>query len=57
MKFSQTNCTGNCPKCNFFNFSDSFFDEMIKLADQNRFESLVTEKRYVIETWLSTNGL
>ena len=29
-----------CPKCDFFNFSDSFFSEQLNLEDQNRFISL-----------------
>ena len=27
----NTNCTWICPKCDFFNFSDSFFDQQLNL--------------------------
>ena len=33
----HTNCTWICPKCDFFNFSDSFFDEQLNLESENRF--------------------
>ena len=33
----NSNCTWICPKCDFFNFSDSFFDDQLNLKDQNRF--------------------
>ena len=36
----KSNCTWICPKCDFFIFSDSFFDEQINLADENRFNPL-----------------
>ena len=32
-----------CPKCEFFNFSDSFFSEQLNLEDQNRFISLAKD--------------
>ena len=32
----NTNCTWICPKCDFFNFSDSFFDEQLNLESENR---------------------
>ena len=34
----NTNCTWICPKCDFFNFSDSFFAD--HLDNQNRFDPL-----------------
>ena len=37
----NSSCTWICPKCDFFNFSDSFFCEQLNLEDQNRFISLV----------------
>ena len=36
----NSNCTWICPKCDFFNFSDSFFDEQLNLVDENRFNLL-----------------
>ena len=33
----NSRCTWICPKCEFFNFSDSFFSEQLNLEDQNRF--------------------
>ena len=39
----NSSCTWICPKCEFFNFSDSFFSEQPNLEDQNRFISLVKE--------------
>ena len=36
----NTNCTWICPKCDFFNFSDSFFDEQLNLESENRFNPL-----------------
>ena len=36
----NSSCTWICPKCEFFNFSDSFFSEQLNLEDQNRFISL-----------------
>ena len=36
----NTNCTWICPKCDFFNFSDSFFDEQLNLECENRFNPL-----------------
>ena len=35
-----TRCTWICPKCDFFNFSDSFFDDQLNLMTQNRFDPL-----------------
>ena len=32
-----------CPKCEFFNFSDSFFSEQLNLEDQNRFIPLAKD--------------
>ena len=34
---SNTNCTWICPKCEFSNFSDSFFGEQVNLETENRF--------------------
>ena len=31
------NCTWIFPKCEFFNFSDSFFGEQVNLETENRF--------------------
>ena len=36
----NTNYTWICPKCDPFNFSDSFFTDQLNLGDQNRFEPL-----------------
>ena len=41
----NTNCTWICPKCKFFNFSDSFFDDQLNLETQNRFDPLSNEKK------------
>ena len=41
----NTNCTWICPKCEFFNFSDSFFDDQLSLENQNRFDPLKKEKK------------
>ena len=38
------NCTWICPKCEFFNFSDSFFGEQVNLETENRFVPLTKEK-------------
>ena len=29
-----------CPKCDFFNFSDSFFADQLNLENENRFDPL-----------------
>ena len=42
---SNTNCTWICPKCEFFNFSDSFFGEHMNLETENRFVPLTKEKK------------
>ena len=34
----NTNCTWICPKCDFFNFSDSFFTDQLNLENENRFD-------------------
>ena len=39
------NCTWICPKCEFFNFSDSFFGEQMNLETENRFVPLTKEKK------------
>ena len=41
----NTNCTWIFPKCEFFNFSDSFFDDQLNLENQNRFDPLTKEKK------------
>ena len=33
----NSNCSWICPKCDFFNFSDSFFSDQLNLEGQNRF--------------------
>ena len=48
----NSNCTWICPKCDFFNFSDSFFDDQLNLENQNRFDPLTKEKK----TRSSSNG-
>ena len=35
----------DCPKCEFFNFSDSFFGEQVNLETENRFVPLTKEKK------------
>ena len=42
---NNTNCTWICPKCEFFNFSDSFFGEQVNLETENRFVPLTNEKK------------
>ena len=42
---NNTNCTRICPKCEFFNFSDSFFGEQVNLETENRFVPLTKEKK------------
>ena len=37
---NTTSCTWICPKCDFFNFSDSFFDKQLNLDGENRFNPL-----------------
>ena len=36
----NTSCTWICPKCVFFNFSDSFFADQLNLENDNRFDPL-----------------
>ena len=36
----NSNCSWICPKCDFFNFSDSFFSDQLNLEEQNRFVPL-----------------
>ena len=48
----NSNCIWICPKCDFFNFSDSFFDDHLNLENQNRFDPLTKEKK----TRSSSNG-
>ena len=38
-------CTGICPKCEFFNFSVSFFGEQVNLETENMFVPLTKEKK------------
>ena len=40
----MTRCTWICPKCDFFNFSDSFFDDRLNLMTDNRTEPLSIDK-------------
>ena len=40
---NNTNCTWICPKCEFFNFSDSFFGEQVNVETENRFVPLTKE--------------
>ena len=42
---NNTNNTWICPKCEFFNFSDSFFGEHVNLETENRFVPLTKEKK------------
>ena len=42
---SNTNCTWICPKCEFSNFSDSFYGEQVNLEIENRFVPLTKEKK------------
>ena len=39
-----TRCTWICPKCDFFNFSDSFFDDQLNLMTPNRFDPLSKDR-------------
>ena len=39
------NCTWICPKCEFFNFSDSFSGEQVNLETENRFVPLTKERK------------
>ena len=41
---NNTNCTWICPKCEFFNFSISFFGEQVILETENRVVPLKKEK-------------
>ena len=42
---NNTNCAWICPKCEFFNFSDSCFGEQVNLETENRFVPLTKEKK------------
>ena len=42
---NNSNCTWICPKCEFFNFSGSFFGEQVNLETENRFVPLTKEKK------------
>ena len=39
----NTNCSWICPKCDFFNFLDSFFTDQLNLENQNRFDLLAKD--------------
>ena len=41
----NTDCTSICPKCEFFNFSDSFFGEQVNLEPGNSFVPLKKETK------------
>ena len=41
----NTNCTRIGQKCEFFNFSNSFFDDQLNLENQNRFDLLTKKKK------------
>ena len=43
----NSSSTWICPKCDFFNFSDSFFSEQLNLEDQNRFSSLAKDSKTI----------
>ena len=40
----NSNWTWICPKCDFFNFADAFFDEQLNLDDENRFNPQMVMK-------------
>ena len=40
----KSGCTWICPKCEFFNFSDSFFVDQLNLMNRNRFDPLTKGK-------------
>ena len=42
---NNTNCTWICPKCELFNFSDSFFGEQVNVETENRFVPLTKVKK------------
>ena len=39
----NTNCTWICPKCDFFNLSDSYFADQLSLENQNRVDPLAKD--------------
>ena len=39
----NTNCTWICPKCEVFNFSNSYFDTQCNFEQSNRFDPLVKD--------------
>ena len=45
MKLNNTNCTWIFPKCEFLNFSDSFFGEQVNLETENMCVPLTKEKK------------
>ena len=53
----NSNCTWICPKCDFFNFSDSFFNEQFNLESENRFDLLAKgQETKSTETLTSKNS-
>ena len=63
----NSNCSWICPKCDFFNFSDSFFSDQLNLEEQNRFAPLSNDsscgtktcesgtKKKKVYQWVSIN--
>ena len=41
---NESGCSWICPKCEFFNFSDSFFVDQLNLMNRNIFDPLTKEK-------------
>ena len=41
----KSGCTWICPKCEFFNFSKSFFVGQLNLMNRNRFDPLTKENK------------
>ena len=52
----NSSCTWICPKCEFFNFSDSFFSEQLNLEDQNRFISLAKDSEIKTPSTVTKNN-
>ena len=42
----KSGCTWICPKCEFFNFSDSFFADQLNLMNRNKFDPLTKGKKW-----------
>ena len=53
----NTNRTWICPKCEFFNIFDSFFDIQLILENQNRFDPLIKEKKLGLHFCTSKNNV